>query len=187
MVKIPADIIAAAINFCSDEKPRAYLQGVFIHPEGYISATDSKIAFIARYDGERPEKGFLLKAADLAFMLKGKPAFLDLSPESSLTHGWRAVDAGYPETGIFRVFPESCSGEVAQFDVSLLARVRKAAIALHNGSGPATRHGKANGLFHLLHNGGGPAGVQFYGRSDCWACIGPCRAGSVDAWERPKC
>lgn len=181
MISIRCDILAAALHFCSGGKNyRAYLAGVNIDPRGYVLATDGHIGFIAKLDGDAPDAPFTIPADDLKAALAGykrdwrmTPARFDVERGSIAGRAFVPLEmqtgTAYPDA--HRVFPSECDGKVGQFDLALLARVRKAALDLHEG------RGKGSGLFHLFHNGEGPAGVRFHGREDCRAVVMPFRSG----------
>ena len=86
---------------------------------------------------------------------------VDLSVEDSAIPGYKRVTISYAGMQVAdevdspyypdyrRIIPKSVTGEAAQFDISLLNRINKAAEALH---GKSARVGKVA----IAHNGQGP-------------------------------
>jgi hypothetical protein len=191
MISIRCDILAAALHFCGNGKDhRPYLAGVNIDPRGYVMATDGYIGFIAKLDGDAPEQPFTIPADVLKVAVAGYkrdwrqvPARMGVERGSIAGKPFVPLEmqtrTQYPDA--HRVFPSECNGVTGQFNLEPLARVRKAAVELHEG------RGKGNGLFHLFHNGEGPAGVRFHGREDCRAVVMPFKgAFAAHEWRMLK-
>lgn len=156
--------LKAVYQFTAEAGIRYYLKGVFAEVragETRLVATDGNVAGVLRdvvMVGEQdvlPDVIIPNETIKLAIANKSQVITLafDEGKWSLAGIAFAPVDGKFPEYR--RIIPRRHSGEAAQFNVEILARILKAAKALGVKSQPIIRH-----------NGDGGAQVQFYGRDN---------------------
>lgn len=168
------EVIKALLQFAAEKDLRYYLNGVFVDatrpgPVALV-ATDGYVLLALPVEPEgieaRQEGAWIvprelfeavkpIKANKTALPITvhlGEGENPDVSVQGLTTAAGKAIDGQYPDWR--RVIPATTTGEAAQFDPRLIARLSAACKALdvdvphihHNGTGPAVVGGLAGGL-----------------------------------------
>lgn len=170
--------LLAALHCAGKSDVRYYLNGVYVEAttkETRLVATTGFVCAAFRYEASNTEAvGLIIPRATVEAFAKrvknAKSAALRIVDGRHCLH-WDGgslpfdpIDGRFPD---YRsVFPQSPSGETAQFNPELLLAFSKVAKTLGVGAHP-----------EILHNGGSGALVRLNGRSDF--------AGVVMPWRQP--
>jgi hypothetical protein len=177
-------LFCAAMLCVSKEETRYYLQGVFIQPATgggiLLTATDGHTLFHAHDPAGTTDRAAIVapdKGKLPAPWAKDGMLTIDTAQgvmrhtTGGLTTGCREIDGSFPEYS--RVIPQEFSGEVGQFNPTLVARFGDIANILGKGDFPG-----------VVWNGNGPALVTF-ARRDCLGMMMPIRANAVPDLSKP--
>lgn len=136
-LRIPVNLLAAADILAAKRDVRYYLKGVhFDAAANTLVSTDGSVAFIAspecvlRVSGD--VRSFTMPSEFIALALAGakqkRAKEIDVTVDGNAlrtdTAVGQVIDGQFPNWR--RIYPHSCTGEGAQFDKDLLARVTKA-------------------------------------------------------------
>ena len=169
LLTVPANVLRALLIFAADEDVRKYLNGIFVEcgPAGArLAATDGHIMAVVKIDGEFAPVSCIfpreLVEAGLRGTKKGDFTTLKIGAQCGVSQlEAPAINGRYPAWR--KALPTTTSGELAQYDFALLARIDKAAKLLGVKYPPV-----------LAHNDNGPAPVDM-GNPDFFAVVMPMR------------
>ena len=151
---IPVKYLNAARQFAATRDTRRYLNGVYVEHDRLVGC-DGAMCGVFRLPEPVPFKVLLPNTLLDRLKIPKQITTVDLSVEDSKiiisysgTQVTEEVDAPYyPDYR--RIMPKRVTGEAAQFDISLLNRINKAAVVLHGK--------RAVSRVRIAHNGQGPA------------------------------
>lgn len=184
MITLQQNIIAAILNFAAHKDVRFYLNAVLVERRNnrlYVVATNGHVLGLYHCDDEGPDERFLIDETDLTSALRtfGKKTQIEMSSADEgrkiqlsnvvTTLMFAPVDGKFVDWS--RAIPRECNGEVAQFEIDLLTRFKKAAKAL----------GEEHVYIH--HNGTSGALVEIAGQPRFVGVIMPMRASLSDPAE----
>ena len=172
---IPVKYLNAARQFAATKDTRAYLKGVYVDGDRIVGC-DGAMCGVFRLPEPVPFKVLLPNTLLDRLKIPKQITTVDLSVEDSkviISYAGAQVTEevdcpNYPDYR--RVMPKSVTGEAAQFDISLLNRINKAAEALHGKS--------ATSRVRIAHNGQGPALIHL-DDENFTGCITPLRDQDV--------